>query len=168
MFEFSVYPSIINNTDKEEEILWSRDSGFSKDVPLRECMHPFRSFGTNYLLSMHVIVEGSRSDFTISIHAPDEVPQFDRHSEIVSIAPGHNNYIEISPHLVVSEGIKHYAPDQRQCYYTDERQLQFYKQYTKNHCETECLTNYVLEKCGCVPYSLPRTYNTQCSCSCRC
>jgi acid-sensing ion channel, other len=39
-----------------------------------------------------------------------------------------------------------YAPDRRQCYFNDERNLKFFKVYTQSNCELECLANYTLGK----------------------
>lgn len=45
----------------------------------------------------------------------------------------------------------------RQCYFSEEKTLQFFKEYTKPNCDFECLTNYTLKKCDCVRFSMPRT-----------
>lgn len=49
----------------------------------------------------------------------------------------------------------------RQCYFSDEKQLQFFNDYTKENCDFECLTNYTLHECGCVRFSMPRTKGTK-------
>lgn len=54
-----------------------------------------------------------------------------------------------------SEAIRHYAPSQRQCYYSFERQLKFFKNYTQVNCEAECLANFTKMECGCVKFSMP-------------
>lgn len=48
----------------------------------------------------------------------------------------------------------------RNCLYADEKQLKYFRTYTKNLCEFECLTNYTLELCGCVKFSMPRIAGT--------
>lgn len=54
-----------------------------------------------------------------------------------------------------SEALRHYAPSKRQCYYSYERQLQFFKNYTQTNCEAECLANFTKLECGCVKFSMP-------------
>lgn len=43
----------------------------------------------------------------------------------------------------------------RQCYFNDERELQFYRVYNKPNCELECLANAVYHECGCVGFAAP-------------
>ncbi|XP_037048473.1 pickpocket protein 28-like [Bradysia coprophila] len=96
------------------------------------------------------------SGFILIVHPPDEFPLFLRRSVITSIKAESFNNIRLTPHLVVSEGIEKYEPNVRQCYYGHERHLKYYKTYTQNHCESECLADYTLDQCGCVPYFMPR------------
>ncbi len=151
-------------TDQTEQ-LWSRDSGFKKGLPLENYTYPFRSF--NYYDFFHISfnvnhsarISPSNSKLSVFFHAPDEIPVHHRRSTVGDIEMDKISNIEITPHLVVSEGIEHYKPSVRQCFYTNERYLKFYKVYTQNHCEWECLTNYTLAQCGCVPYHMPRLFN---------
>jgi hypothetical protein len=43
----------------------------------------------------------------------------------------------------------------RQCYIAGERQLKFFKIYTKSNCELECLTNLTLRYCNCSAFFMP-------------
>lgn len=69
--------------------------------------------------------------------------------------------------------------NKRQCFFSVEKLLYFYRYlfykfcslksltsqlfgfrtYTKLNCELECLSNYTLGKCGCVPFYLPSKYS---------
>lgn len=49
----------------------------------------------------------------------------------------------------------------RGCYFNSERYLRLFKQYTEVNCYTECLANYTLKICGCVPFALPRLPSTK-------
>jgi hypothetical protein len=44
----------------------------------------------------------------------------------------------------------------RQCYFAGERQLKFFKIYTKSNCELECMTNLTLRYCNCSAFYMPR------------
>ncbi|KAG4075709.1 hypothetical protein HA402_003534 [Bradysia odoriphaga] len=153
-----VVPNSLDIPTHKTERLWSRDYGYRNNLPLQDYTYPFRSFDIDDSLETALNVEDSKrffrfnSDILVIFHAPDEAPLYDRHSEVVRIKPGKYNYIEITPHLVVSEGIEHYAPEVRQCYYSNERHLKFYKNYTQNNCESECIVNYTIAQCGCVSY----------------
>lgn len=64
--------------------------------------------------------------------------------------------ILIKPKLTTtSEKLRGYKPNQRQCFFNAERQLRFYKIYTKNNCEAECVSNFTKMECGCVKFSMP-------------
>lgn len=34
--------------------------------------------------------------------------------------------------------------------------LQFFKNYTKSHCDLECLADFIQKRCGCVRFFMPR------------
>lgn len=69
--------------------------------------------------------------------------------------------ISVKPNMMTtSESLRTYHPWARQCYFSNERHLRFFKIYTQRNCELECLSNYTLSRCGCVKFSLPRTANT--------
>ncbi|XP_031639854.1 uncharacterized protein LOC116351846 [Contarinia nasturtii] len=59
--------------------------------------------------------------------------------------------------ITKSEGLRYYSPEQRQCFFNSDRQLRFYKIYTQNNCESECLANFTRTMCGCVKFSMPST-----------
>lgn len=93
------------------------------------------------------------------LHPPHEVPNFSRHFQNIRIAPDEDMSVLVTPHTVItSEGLRGYNPVRRQCYYNSERSLQFFNFYTQSNCELECLANFTLQYCGCVPFSMPRKY----------
>lgn len=49
----------------------------------------------------------------------------------------------------------------RQCFFNDERYLRYFKVYTQQNCELECLANFTLATCGCVKFSMPRDNDTE-------
>jgi acid-sensing ion channel, other len=48
----------------------------------------------------------------------------------------------------------------RKCYFDGEKKLKFFKTYTKDLCEWECLANATVKKCGCAKFSHPRHGST--------
>lgn len=92
--------------------------------------------------------------FKVFLHRPDEVKlAFDRPFEI---EVGRKSLVSIKPHVITSSKyVKKYSPELRQCYYSSERSLMFYRLYTKNNCEHECLANFTKIECGCVKFSMP-------------
>lgn len=53
-----------------------------------------------------------------------------------------------------------FSPENRGCYFQGERELEFFKIYTKSHCVIECLSNYTVKTCGCAKFSMPREPGT--------
>lgn len=64
----------------------------------------------------------------------------------------------VTPEVMVSslELQQSCSADQRNCFFDNERQLKFFKIYSKSNCEVECLTNITYKECGCVLYWMPR------------
>lgn len=48
-----------------------------------------------------------------------------------------------------------YQNFRRQCYFPDERPLEFHRIYSQNNCERECLAAYILNTFKCVPFYMP-------------
>lgn len=57
--------------------------------------------------------------------------------------------------IKTSKKLRSFSPNQRQCFFQSERQLRFYKLYTQNNCEVECLANFTKIECDCVKFSMP-------------
>lgn len=53
-----------------------------------------------------------------------------------------------------------HKPEERKCYFEGERQLDFFKTYTKANCEVECLAKQTVKKCGCALYWQPALNST--------
>lgn len=67
--------------------------------------------------------------------------------------------ISIRPKIITtSDGLKHYEPHRRQCYFQRERRLRYFNTYSQTNCELECLANFTLSECGCVKFSMPREF----------
>ncbi|KAG5875639.1 hypothetical protein JTB14_037316 [Gonioctena quinquepunctata] len=58
--------------------------------------------------------------------------------------------------MTTSKEVKLFSPRDRQCYFSDERSLKYFKIYNPENCGLECLTNYTLKLCGCVDFYMPR------------
>ncbi|XP_054259726.1 pickpocket protein 28-like [Macrosteles quadrilineatus] len=46
----------------------------------------------------------------------------------------------------------------RSCYFTDEKQLHFFKTYTYENCNFECTTLFTINECNCVPIEYMRQF----------
>lgn len=92
--------------------------------------------------------------FKIFLHTPGEILAMSRKSFRVPILE--EAQISITPALTTTaNSLRSYKPSQRQCFFSTERQLRFFKVYAKTSCEAECLANFTKMECGCVQFSMP-------------
>lgn len=74
----------------------------------------------------------------------------------MQIAPLEHVLIPIEPVLTItSERLRSYTPNQRGCFFNNERRLRFFRTYTRYNCQFECLANQTKSICGCVRYAMP-------------
>ncbi|XP_069695437.1 pickpocket protein 28-like [Periplaneta americana] len=92
--------------------------------------------------------------FKMFVHSPAEFPPVGGHHFYVPLE-AHVN-IAVKPDVTVTSDELHlYSSEKRQCYFMNERYLQFFRIYTQDNCDYECITNYTYAKCGCVYFYMP-------------
>ncbi|KRG07930.1 uncharacterized protein Dmoj_GI25715, partial [Drosophila mojavensis] len=65
--------------------------------------------------------------------------------------------VSVLPSYVVSTNNLHeITAEKRQCFFDDERHLRFFRSYSQSNCQTECLANFTMTKCGCVKFWMPK------------
>lgn len=146
---------------------WCRSLGFDKSVPVDNFTYPRRTYlagkgGLSFLQFNHEnemvnTCVFPHKGFKVLLHAPDEAPNFDRHSQDIYVPVDKTVMVSVTPQLTTtSDGLRDYHPLRRQCFYDNERPLRLFKAYTQSNCELECLANITLQQCGCVKFSMPR------------
>lgn len=135
-----VYPHHIRRFDKSESLNYELNFVPDDFFWNYECEHPITM------------------SFKVYLHRSDEIKEaFDRPFEVEI---GKKVIVSISPNVITSSNdIRKYSPKMRQCFFNSERQLKFFKVYTKSNCEHECLTNFTRNECGCVKFVMPRKSN---------
>lgn len=97
--------------------------------------------------------------FRLSLHSPVELPQMSK--QFYSIPFQKQTTISVMPHMLYSsKDVKGYDPISRQCFFNEEKNLKFFKTYTKSSCELECQAEHTLSLCGCVKFSMPHDNNS--------
>ncbi|XP_055306473.1 pickpocket protein 28-like [Sitodiplosis mosellana] len=160
--------AVLNLTrNNETPSSWDYENGYDvrKDVE----PYPYRVFGmsTGKQASFSILMRsinqdvdflcgGASQGFKITLHAPNERPQVFKN--VFYVSPGQTALFAIDPHLMTASPIlKSYSTVTRQCYFNSERKLRFFKQYTQQNCEAECLSNFTKIECGCIRFSMPRS-----------
>jgi acid-sensing ion channel, other len=58
----------------------------------------------------------------------------------------------VKPHMMTtSNKLRDYPISIRKCYFSNERRLKYFTQYTQSNCEVECEADIIAKKCGCLP-----------------
>uniref|UniRef100_A0A1I8Q523 Pickpocket protein 28-like n=1 Tax=Stomoxys calcitrans TaxID=35570 RepID=A0A1I8Q523_STOCA len=157
--------SISNETDdKKLPLQWSLEQGYDRGSDLHTYPARVLSSGSKAGLNVHVqsfldevdyTCNGPIQGFKILLHSPDDVPSVSKH--FVRLAMDKEVMIAVKPKMITtSDDIAAYDPMKRRCFMSKDRQLKFYKIYSQNNCERECLTNFTYAECGCVQFSMPR------------
>lgn len=147
---------------------WSLDRGYSTS-DLGDS-YPMRTFVSGALggfvfdsmttkrKDLDYLCQESVQGYKVVLHHPAEWPNLDRHFRVPL-----NTAVDvgIKPRVTgVSPTLKNYDPKRRKCYFTDERQLAYFRNYTQNNCLQECLSNYTLRTCGCLGFYMPKDKDT--------
>lgn len=91
------------------------------------------------------------------LHSPVETPKISSFGSLVS--PGRETSIEIHPTLgMATPALANIQKNKRQCVYSAEKELRFYRTYTQRNCMMECEANFTLMFCKCVMYYMPSNF----------
>lgn len=160
---------IDNNTNVRN---WSLEGGYDDET--NKEFYPYRIFNAMPSGALNIdfhlynkdlgatpnVCANINSAYRIFLHMPGEVPNMSRN--VIQIAPSEIAEFAIkAEYTTTSDGLRNYEPVRRQCFFQSENRLRFFKMYTKNNCEAECLANFTLIECGCVRFFMPRDQDTK-------
>ena len=61
--------------------------------------------------------------------------------------------VKVSPSLTASsEAVRNLEPEERQCYFHDEKHLDIHHAYSQYGCLLECKLKFIAKACHCRPY----------------
>nr|XP_019556935.2 pickpocket protein 28-like [Aedes albopictus] len=143
---------------------WTLEDGYLDDFQLET--YPLRPVGggmdTGLMLVMKTrkvdidyFCEGPVIGYKIAIHSPDEIPSVQHNYYRLS----HNSKLSLiaQPELTyITPDLKKHPYSRRQCYFSDERYLRYFKVYNRKNCLDECISNQTAQECGCVGFYSPR------------
>jgi acid-sensing ion channel, other len=88
--------------------------------------------------------KSSANGFRLTLHTPDELPQTMSHFHRIPFNV--ETLISIEPKVMAtSKNLRHYQPGKRQCYYSKEKKLKFFKSYSQMNCKLECFVGRCLD-----------------------
>lgn len=148
---------------------WCPVRGYHKDAgPMA---YPMRAFGPGYDqgLILHLATKTKElhsnctimgQGFKVFLHSPLDFPRSAPHATFVPLDAIVQMTVKPNEHRTSAELRRGYSVKERQCYFPDERRLQFFRFYTQNNCQLECMANLTLKECSCVKFYMPRLPNT--------
>lgn len=161
---FRVVPELLTVENNPNATHWNVEDGYNSNFN-KSKLYPYRVFGVGIENTMHIHMESLTDDFykicsvsaqgfRIALHLPDQLPRLP--SDFIQIPIEHEIYISIKPNMITtSNGLRKYSPEKRRCFFRAERHLLFFKSYSQQNCELECVTNYTKNECGCVQFWMP-------------
>ncbi|KAH8375195.1 hypothetical protein KR200_002252 [Drosophila serrata] len=162
-----IIPDFIFREENRLSMDWNVEDGYSASADTSP--YPNRVLGPGARAGLYLFMGGMEIDFDdmcrgpvqgfkILLHTPGDVAQVSK--QYFRIPFDQEVLISIRPKIITtSDGLKHYEPNRRQCYFQKERDLRYFNIYSQSNCELECLANFTLSKCGCVKFNMPRNVN---------
>jgi acid-sensing ion channel, other len=136
---------------------WSIDGGYTPTAPLD--VYPRRALRAGSLLGLSVMLKIHKSDiyyecyanpgFWVEYRMPSDCPQFLTNFFNIRLKSS-TNFILKPKMIMTTDELRDLSTIERKCYFSSERRLKYFNQYTQSNCEIECLTDYLLRKCGCL------------------
>ncbi|XP_017077679.1 pickpocket protein 28 [Drosophila eugracilis] len=164
----------LTSADGFETVKWDPETGYPEKLPPK--YHPAPSSGTGITLGFTAVLNAEMSEyycsstngpgFKVYFHNPIEVPMVKEAGLITAIGYETNYRIEMVRAEAVP-AIRSISRDGRQCLFNDEKELIFYRIYTRLNCENECLAAYLYESCSCIPFDYPQIYSNASTCTMR-
>ncbi|XP_024081092.1 pickpocket protein 28-like isoform X2 [Cimex lectularius] len=155
--------------DRSANNMWALDGGYFEDAPLEtypeRALFPGSKAGITFVFKAEpadsdFLCRGPVEGFKVLLHNPAEIPTIGE--RYLRVPLKQEVIVAVQPKIMTtSHGLRTYSPHGRQCYFFNERYLQFFKIYTQQNCQLECLTNYTLKECGCVAIHMPRNPDTK-------
>ncbi|EDV55604.1 pickpocket protein 28 [Drosophila erecta] len=162
----------LTNADGFESVMWDPESGYPAQLPPK--YYPAPASGTGITLGFTAVLNGEMGEyycsstngpgFKVYFHNPIEVPKVKEAGLISAIGYETNYRIEMVRAEAVP-AIRSISRDGRQCLFRNEKELIFYRIYTRLNCENECLAAFLYETCSCIPFDHPLIYSNASICS---
>ncbi|XP_070071467.1 pickpocket protein 28 isoform X2 [Drosophila takahashii] len=141
---------------------WDPISGYPQRLP--SSYYPRPGVGVGTAMGLQIILNGHVKDyfcsstngqgFKVLLYNPIDQPRMKESGLPVMI--GHQTSFRIiARSFEALPTIRNIHRTKRQCIFSDEQELLFYRYYTRRNCEAECDSSFFLRACNCIPYYLP-------------
>ena len=152
----SEYSDLISKMQESSEFLDKQSLGSTEKVSVAvglgnglkltlDLHSNFQSFGT---------VVNDFDAFRLFIGQSTEFPAMTEKSLVIQ--PGHEHFLDLSSHSLSTSGIEMIRPEDRNCYFQYEGDLEFYAKYTFINCRFECGLRHTKQAQNCTPWYFPQ------------
>jgi amiloride-sensitive sodium channel len=162
--QLAVTKTLADDANDDDQSDWSIYDGYRTES---EDVFPVRAIRDNVITFYptvnrsdvpHICLRSGKG-FRVYFHAPNEIMTY-LHNEYFIPFGFEKQIVLTARHTHYNRDLRVYKAEKRGCYFEGERQLQFFRSYSKAHCLLECFTSFVLDRCGCVKFSMPRGRDT--------
>jgi acid-sensing ion channel, other len=88
------------------------------------------------------------------VHSPYTMPSVYDFDDFKQFNYGMTLDVEITPEITITDkSLMKLSPDERDCYFEDEKTLRLFNTYTLENCVDECFINLTYIECECMRYS---------------
>ncbi|XP_017072449.1 pickpocket protein 28 [Drosophila eugracilis] len=141
---------------------WDPISGYPHRLP--SSYYPRTGVGVGISMGLQIILNGHVNDyycsstngqgFKVLLYNPIDQPRMKESGLPIMI--GHQTSFRIiARSFEALPSIRNIHKTKRQCIFSDEQELLFYRYYTRRNCEAECDSMFYLRLCNCIPHYLP-------------
>jgi acid-sensing ion channel, other len=153
------------NANDDEHVSWTLEDGYvpnnvslADSYPKKGSKHSLFVILQSEIWNFDFVCKGSLQSHKVYLHLPSESPQTSNNYYLVPLQQ--SVYLNIVPKMtLMASELRDYPVNKRQCYFNSERYLRFFKYYTQNNCEADCVANLTLSRCGCLRFHLPSKYS---------
>ncbi|XP_023161497.2 pickpocket protein 28 [Drosophila hydei] len=150
---------------------WNPIEGYPKHLPAG--YYPRPGIGIGIYNGLQIVLNGHTDEyycsstngqgFKVLLYNSIDQPRLKESG--LPIMLGHETNYRIVPNSYEAvQTIRKIDRKRRQCIFSDEQELIFYKYYTRRNCEAECDALYFIRLCKCIPYHLPLIYRNATVC----
>ncbi|XP_052744589.1 pickpocket protein 28-like [Bicyclus anynana] len=146
---------------------WDLDKGYPKKFPPTPGTLPFRVMASGEANGLGIELylntsehqyecDGNNLGFNILISSPTDHVYT---STILRLPMDRMTTVEVSPiSYKTDSSLRALSPDQRQCFFQNERKLQYYEFYTDTNCKLDLRIRETVKQCNCALYNWPRKH----------
>ncbi|KAM7349881.1 pickpocket protein 28-like isoform 1-T2 [Cochliomyia hominivorax] len=150
---------------------WNLEEGYEEELP--KSYYPRTAVGAGVSMGLTVVLNAELDDyycsstngagFKVLLYNPIDAPNIKETG--LPIMLGHQTRIRVNPKRMESLSMLRYInPKERQCYFSGEKNLLYFKYYTRRNCEMECDANKFFRHCKCIPYHMAKIYANATTC----